>query len=595
LLPKGEFMRSAIASSPVLLVSLAAWAATSACIVTNDASTTTTAAAGRPGTTTSGTGGAGQGGGAAGGEGQGGAAPAPCGGVPVLGRCSADGTTMEACVVPMVPYSQPKIVQTTCAKGTACQTWKGTAACRPTGACFEGQSQCADAHTLEVCSGGAWTQTDCGGTACVATPGAGAACVAQDQGAGITLHGHLDYEFKKPNADLTDFTTEAFKEGAVDMFITVYEDGQLIGTGLTSPGDGTLKPGDFELKLSKAPTDKSYTYFWPMLFDDSGNPRMAVAKAKSTASASQTSDGYWSFGFETCKTPGACAGKDVDLGALLVDTAHDSGVVYLYQWIDYTTFRVEGSKSLGPGLMSLVALWAPGNQFDCGSCFNPPELGTPAVTYDAKQGLVDYYSAGLAVSGSDASPHEWSRSAINHELGHWVMHSYSTPQGGCGQDLLDQKSQMAPDVAYTEGFATFFGQTSISTDPTNNEPIAFLKGNGTVFWVDLGKLTTSSGKLPLPVMAGKLDQPINENVVAGMLWSLWAGANAIAPQKLGDDPMLSVLPSSRLLYGPDRGFQGTDLVDYLDAMLCTNAATAAQVTAVTKAAQLPYDGLPKCE
>ena len=414
------------------------------------------------------------------------------------------------------------------------------------------------------------------------------------QSAGITLRGHLDYEYKKPAADLSDYTKEVFKEGAVDMFVTVYEGDEIIGMGLTSPGDGKLAPGDFELTLSKAPTTKSNLYFWPLLFDDSGSPRLAVAKAKSTKSTEETSDAYYSFGFATCATDAACAAKEIDAGALLVDAAHDSGVIHIFQWLDYTLFRVEGMPSLGRGLMSLVAFWAKDNAYECGSCWVPPQLGLPTVTYDAANQLTDYFDSGLAVSGTDATPDHWSRSAINHELGHWTMHSYAVAQGGCGGDLLDEKSQMSPDIAFDEGFATFFGQANVSHDPSDNEPITFRKSQGTVFWADLGKLTSSLGKLPLPAPGGKLDQPLNPNVAAGMLWSLWAGKNAIAPQNLGDAPFFAALPTYRFTNG-DRGFAGTDLVDYLDALTCDKGATLAQIGAVTKAADFPYDSLPTCQ
>ncbi len=572
----------------LLLVGLGIAAATSGCTVTEaDSKTGTTG-----GTTTgSGVGGQGQGGGAAGGQGQGGAAADACNGVPVMGACSADKTKIQSCFVSEEAGQAPKIVDTVCDKGTACEMWKGSAACRPTGACFAGDTQCKDVDNLQICSGGAWVDSPCTGAKCVQSPGKGAACTQQDQGAGVTIRGHLDYEVKKPNAGLTDFETTG-NEGAVDMFITAFADGELIGRGLTSVGGTGPNPGDFTGAVTKQPTAKSYIYFWPMLFDQTGNPRMAIAKAKSDAADYQQSDEYWSFGFETCAPADKCAGNDIDLGALLVDEASGAGAIHIFQWIDYGIFRVE---SLLPAIQPLTVgvFWNPDNQFDCGSCFAPPQMGGASVVFDAANQLADHYDSSLNISGSVKSPHHWSRTTINHEFGHWQMQSYSRSPGEGGAHYVDAPSR--PGLAYSEGWATFVGQTNISTDNVNNEPIAFRKSQGTTFWVDLSTMKWSEGDIQLADPNGPLDQEINENIVSAMMWSLWAGGNAQAPQNLGDAPLFAVLPGSRLTGDLNRGYMTVDVVDYLDALKCEQQATAEQIAAVVAPVQFPYDNQEICQ
>jgi hypothetical protein len=587
----------------LILLGLGIAAGSTACTVTNDTSGKTGAGGGT--TTASGGGGAtgqggggtgGQGGQGTGGQGTGGAAANPCGAVPVAGACSPDNTKIQSCFVSEESNVPPKVVETTCDPGTACQVWKGTAACRPTGACFNGDTQCKDQQTLQICTNGQWVDSTCSGTKCIQSPGKGAACTQQDQGAGVTLRGHLDYQFKKPLPDLSDFgdcNGAPCTEGAVDMFITVFDNNELIGMGLTSVGDANTKPGDYSLQLTKQPTAQTYTYFWPMLFDQSGNPRMAIAKAKSDAADFQQADEYWSFGFETCNPVNKCAGSDVDMGSLLIDEANNSGAVHIYQWLDYGIFRVAGQYPNAPAPYSVGVFWNVGNQFDCGSCFAPPQMGGASVTYDAANQLADHYDTSLNISGSDASPHHWSRTTINHEFGHWVMQSYSKSPGEGGAHYVDQASK--PGLAYSEGWATFLGQTNISTDNSNNEPIAFRKSQGTVFWVDISKLTWSGGNVELPDPNGALDQPINENVVTAMMWSLWAGANAQAPQNLNDGPMFTALASSRLTGDLNRGYATVDMVDYLDAMKCEKQATADQINAVTAPAHFPYDNKELCQ
>src|SRR5262249_25312803 len=156
----------------------------------------------------------------------------------------------------------------------------------------------------------------------------------------------------------------------------------LIGMGLTSIGAGGLNPGDFELELASNPTDKTFIYFWPMLFDDGGNPRMALAHARSPDVSDQTSDTYWSFGFAVCS--GAPCNV-TDLGNLLIKESDGSGAVHIYQWIDYGIFRL-GDKTSGliPDVtpLTMAVFWEPGNEFNCGNCFAPPQMGGATVEFD---------------------------------------------------------------------------------------------------------------------------------------------------------------------------------------------------------------------
>lgn len=173
------------------------------------------------------------------------------------------------------------------------------------------------------------------------------------------------------------------------------------------------------------------------------------------------------------------------------------------------------------------------------------------------------------------------------------MQSYSKSPGEGGEHFVDEASK--PGLAYSEGWASFVGQTNISIDNSNNDPIEFRKSEGTTFWVDISKITSSDGTTDLPDPNGPIDQYISENVVTAMMWSLWAGANAQAPQNLGDGPMFNVLPGARLTGDVNRGYMTVDFVDYLDAMKCEGQATAAQISAVTQPAQYPYDNQELCQ
>jgi hypothetical protein len=514
----------------------------------------------------------------------------PCMGVPTQGQCMGTGK-IQSCFVSEEASTPPQIIESACGAQQECKLVNGSALCKPTGACFEGATTCKDSATAQECVNGAWVDTVCGGAnTCVAQPGAGASCGLQDPSTGNKLKGHVDYEFHAVNAALTDFDSKVQQEGAVDMFVTVFNDSNLIGMGLTSVGGNGKNPGDWEVDLATAPTDKTFVYFWPMLFDNNGNPRMALAHAQSAMVQTQASDKYWSFGFgPVC---GAATCTTTDMGNQLITEAEGSGAVNIYQWIDYGMFRVNGFiPSVEP--LTMAVFWEPGNAFDCGNCFAPPQMGGAAVTFDPANGLIDHYDSSINISGTDETPSHWARTTINHELGHWITQSYSKSPGEGGQHFVDQASK--PGLAFSEGWATFSGQTNLSNSPSDNNPIAFRKSHGTSFWVDIAKANWSEGTIDLPDPNGPIDQNINENIVSVMLWSLWATGNAQAPQGLGDDPMFKVLPSQRLVGATNRGYVKVDLVDYLDAMKCEGLATGAQISAVAAPVKYPYDNKELCQ
>jgi hypothetical protein len=522
--------------------------------------------------------------------GVGGATADGCNGVPTEGQCVGT-DKIQSCFVSEEGGTPPQILTTTCGPQQACQMVNGSAACKPTGACFNGATTCKDSATMKECVNGAWVETVCGGAdSCIAQPGAGASCGLQDPGSGITLKGHVDYEFHVVNQGLTDFDPAVQSEGAVDMFVTVFDNNNLIGMGLTSVGGGNTKPGDWQVNLSSAPTDKTFVYFWPMLFDDNGNPRMALAHAQSSMVQTQASDKYWNFGFGPVCPSGAC--NTTDMGTQLITEADGSGAVHIYQWIDYGMFRASGFiPSVQP--LTMAVFWEPGNDFDCGNCFAPPQMGGAAVTFDAANALVDHYDSSINISGSVDTPSHWARTTISHELGHWITQSYSKSPGEGGQHFVDQASK--PGLAFSEGWATFSGQTNLSNSPADNQPIAFRKSHGTSFWVDIAKVNWSGGAIDLPDPNGPIDQLINENVVTAMMWSLWASAGPEAPQGLGDDPMFKVLPSQRLVGSTNRGYVKVDFIDYLDALTCEGLATTAQIDAVAAPVNYPYDNQAVCQ
>ncbi len=521
-----------------------------------------------------------------------------CQGVPVEGEC-VDEKTIRGCLVSEEFDQAPEIITSTCNEYQTCQVGPNGAACVLVGECYPGESQCADASTLQECVDGSWVDSPCSNSSCLSQPGLGAQCLSNDGGSGITITGILEFEYLRMNSARTDFDSTPQRERGVDFFYTVYDltDNELLGMGLTGAGVGGLDPGVFTGELSRQPDEDTYIYFWPMLFNNQGLPRMAMVHAQSSDAIHQQSDQYWWWGFEVCPAGGNnCANATVDVGTMLIDQASGSGAANVYRWMDYGLFSFE---ELFPGVdnLTFAVFWEGIEspiQFNCGNCFVPPIGGGAEITYDAAEGLKDHYDTSINISGTPESPTHWAKSVINHEFGHWTMQSYTKSPGEGGPHYVDAPS--LPGLSYSEGYATFTGQRNQSNGPDDNDSIYFTKKNGTTFWVDVAKNQWSGGAIELPNPNGPLDQDINENVVTSMFWSLWASTNAAAPQGLGDTPVYQTIRSQRLLNNDayNRGYHKVDFVDYLDAAKCGGTASDAQISAVTEAVDYPYGGTATC-
>lgn len=522
-------------------------------------------------------------------------------GVTTNGIC-ADQTTIRQCVIAIEADVEPQIVDVACETGEVCDDSGGLAQCVPTGDCRNGETECLpDNSTLRRCENGAWVESACGQDLCLEQPGLGASCLssAPTGGTGIFIEGQLLYEFLPPN-DATEPTqydaANSQFEGAGDMFITVFDNNELIGMDLTKAGlnPGEAK-GDFSVEVDRQPGPNTQIFFWPMLFDQQGDPFIAMARARDENAATLRSDEYWVFGFDVCE-PGVvdCTPTTVDVGGLGVDEASGSGAIHIYDWLVFGFFRttqIPALQSADP--LSLAVFWqgdegnrGSGIKYNCGNCFIPANA---EVEFDSTEGLTDTYQSGMMMSGRGLNDYDshWSRSTINHEFGHWVMSSFSISPGEGGPHFVDAASR--PGLAYSEGFATFMGQSNLSGgNPANGNPVYFTVQNGTGFWVNLNNRNWLNGPLEDPNPGGGEDQDVNENVIGAMMWSLWASANAQTPQGLGEEAVLGNLRSERTLMGFNRGYPTIDFMDYLDALSCSGLATDQQISAVVDPVGYPW-------
>ncbi len=549
-------------------------------------------------------------GGAAGSAGAAGSTGEGCGDVPTTGVC-ASVTTLKSCLDSGEIGQPPTVKEVTCPANTQCDDSGDYARCAPTGDCLDGASQCKDDTTLRTCVAGHWVESSCGASLCAGTTGRGAACISLEAGSGIVAKGVLRYQYRKPNDRTrpTQYSSTLSSEPAVNFLTAIYdlkEDGsgeqELIGpVVLTSVGD-TSPAGSWEIELTRQPSPDAVVYFWPVAWSVRGEPQIAVVRAESSDASHQRAQDYWYWGWQLCTDTASCAQPVIDLadGTTILE-ADGSGAAHIFQWAIYDKFRFGGMTDLADTEpLSLAIFWKggdgaqePGIKFDCGNCFLPPQLGGAQVDVGQGDGQADHYDTSLAISGRgtlkpgqwDYESH-WSRSTLNHELGHWAMQSWSRSPGEGGPHYVDEAS--SPGLAYSEAWATFSGQTNISDSPESNDPVYFTMQNGTGFWVNLASEAWSGGNLVKPGAGALLTDPINENVVASMMWSLWASAGAKSPQGLGDDAMFSVMAHPRLNVGPNRGYRTVDFVDYLDALVCGNFADAGKISDVVGPVRYPW-------
>ena len=279
----------------------------------------------------------------------------------------------------------------------------------------------------------------------------------------------------------------------------------------------------------------------------------------------------WAWSFEGT----LAAGDDTDLGALVIDIPHGSGAMQLlldleHAWTRATTFF--GTTDVP----TLGVLWSPAVTPPCLSCYFPAPWGP--LTLRTNGLLTATFDRAMFLSGADAAPHHWTPSLSGHELGHWVMDVFSRlpPIGGAHA----WSSLVAPSLAWSEGFATFYAQWSLSDGEVDAR--FFTEQQNIQYWIDLERIgtgvTTDQSSLgftfPLPDTSGPLTQPINEGIVAATLWDLYddmseADHDTVA---LGDTTLATIDTQRMHDAALDRGAPDPDLVDYLDAHVCAGRA-----------------------
>jgi hypothetical protein len=337
---------------------------------------------------------------------------------------------------------------------------------------------------------------------------------------------------------------------------------EVIATGVTG------KTGEYRASIPKAHADGAELVFTAEELDPTGAPIHAVARA---AGQERTSPGIWSWTFPA-------AGD----GDRTVTIGEGAGALRLFETASFTlAFAARTFDAPPKPIPSLAILWSPRASFACMACYEGASV---------KVGKRRFESV-IFVDGSDSLSQAWTDAVIAHELGHWVMAVYSVLPDDDDRDHLLTEG-LSPRTAWLEGWATFWGQVALSAREGRDVPrvVAISEGLGYALDLDTGQYldpTLPEGKLP-PLLARRgMGQTIAEGTVASILWALRTA--------LGEHAVLLAIADPRMTGASDRGAPGKDLVDYLDALICSGRASATLVvTTVRDRFHFPYDGKASC-
>ena len=585
---------------------------------------------GSAGATTGGAGGAKPTGGAGGT-----AAADPCNGTSTQGKC--DGNKVLICEQPP-PGSTgelPRLVTNDCGNDRKCTETDKGATCVLKTACVPKDSKCsADGKSVEICKpdGSAFVSTAClANESCTGVPGKAAQCESAPQagGAADSLRGCVTFERRGISKDgpAKDLTIEP----AVLQFVAIYNGSEYIGSAVTRADDGC-----FDAELTAKPTAETIVYVFAMDFDSATNqPLVAVAHypGDSAGSLPKSSTEYWHWSNQDkgCG-PGINAVVQVDPGGkhtlgtldndkdpgkrpdMLITEACGSGAMRIFQWTRFGMIRLapdhlglENFKTADGKQLdivkateatkqdSIVVYWEKGKDVGCGACFS--NKGNGPFHVDPAGDLDDLYDTAIYISGTEGNPTQWSYSVLSHELGHWVMANYSRSPGEGGPHYVGQASK--PGLAYSEGWATSFGQWNVSF-AGDWDPIYIDTQDGTTFFVDIAKASWTGGALQTPSKTGGIDQNINENIVASMLFKLNAGSTGVTTpvaggQGLGPDALFKAFTSPRVTGSINRGYSRVDVVDFFDGGRCTDAIPEAAIKSVSDGVDFPWDSAQQCK
>ena len=505
-----------------------------------------------------------------------------CGDVPAEGRCK-DEHTVERCLTGG-GTSQERISTLTCGDDQLCSADATGARCQTAGTCLEGSTRCADASTLETCSSDSWLSEGC--TSGCVTSALGSFCATEI--ATKMLSGRATYEARLPNDSFDDWSSALSTLPAAGFLLLSYHGETLVDAVVTSDAEASL--GSFSIRVAD-PAGADDTLVLAAAGSDGrgglthavGNPGYAPSGGYRATFDDPPDPSLWSYSF--------AVSTRADGDVLTIPEQQGAGAAHVFATLHRVFQFAQGFYA--PEAPKPAIVWlGMGTAWDCGSCM----AEFPVHTLDSD------FEHQLWLDGS-ADQGYWATPVTAHELGHYVMCAFGFAPSEAGTHYLGIATN--PGLAWSEGWATFFGAM------VRNDARYFTKQQEVFFWFDVDA-RDYAGDLPWEraVSSGGLEQRLDENEVAALLWGTY--------RAIGDfTPVLTALSSPRMTVAPfargytrrywsdplhpenygDTNDPHPYLADFLDALRCADAISASTLDQVTRPdSEYPYPSeSPLCD
>jgi hypothetical protein len=502
-----------------------------------------------------------------------------CQGVSTNGSCLSS-TELQICAS-ATGDGTPSVFTYSCPTGQECRIQSGTATCALTADCSGEETRCSGASALQTCNSGRWIESTCP-NGCLSTALGSACNTSTGGGSMVNLSGRVVFQYRKPNADLTDWSTSVSLAPAVGMIVLSRNaSGELYDAQYTGLSNENL--GQFTVKVPQSPTSNDSIVVLAAAADDQNglafaiaNPDLSAGTHQALPNAAGPQAQYWSWAWPTS---GLSNGQD-----LTITEAMGSGAanVYFNMVVAYIKTLSYFNKKPGPPVVTWVGY---GVRWSCGACFAPWPTTLRGIPF-----------ASQIYIGADSDQAYWSDAVASHELGHWAMQFYGTSPREGGTHYFGVPT--FPGQAWSEGWATWF-----SSD-MRQDPIYYDKQGGGFLWFDVSKRLYDNGnafKRPSASSYDGLLQPLDENEVAAMLLALSSASGAQALYSALASPRANTAPFQREYTrhtwttnqtGPnnivDTGESVPMLADFLDALDCAGFARSTIDAAMQPAIYYPY-------
>jgi hypothetical protein len=284
-----------------------------------------------------------------------------------------------------------------------------------------------------------------------------------------------------------------------------------------------------------------------------------------------------------------------DVGGVNITEAMGSGAMYLYL-IGARAMQTVLEQLLDNDesrLWSLGLVWAERQAWPCGSCFS-----FERPQYIQGGGQLDY---SIFMDGEAGGASAWASTVELHEIGHYALKRYARDDAQPSTHTMGER--LAPPFAFSEGWATFFGLSTLSKWSGAPRPWMWnIQPGGISWWIDFDSQSVGGeGVIAYARTSDGMNQNLDGNLVSLVLWNAWDGVDL--PDTSPDAVNMGTVRAYEALKAPryanpylDRGYQGTDLVDFVDAAICVDSTLNQGLTSLLRSAGFPYTnaGAPPC-